>query len=745
MDSPFKPTQIGAYDVISVIGRDAISTVFKAMDRRANRSVAIKVLTAPTDQPDLLLLKFYRQAKDTPKLEQQNIATVYELGYENGLPYLVMEYLEGESLDAVIAARHPMLIAEKLRIIAQVCAGLSYAHKQDLLHRDIKPASIVIVENNTAKIVDFGMARLCGNQTTETGQIGGNLNYLSPEQLNGNVELDVRTDVYSAGVVLFQLLTGTLPFEDAAAAAILRKIEQDPPPPLGRYLKDCPEELEAITRKALARNREDRYPSAEDFGADVAHLQQKYEKQMLVDYLQSAKEFVARKDFANAKQQVLDVLRLAPQNVEADNLLRLIKQGQEQQQREQQVSQLRAKAEGAFRRNEFADAIQFVEQGLQLDSGAAVLLRLRDAILAAREKMAKYLEAFERAESALQVGDLENAKQSIDRATAIQPEDPQGRRLASQIRFRIEQQTRERQAAERKKRLDSDIAIVETAMADARLLLASDQTSDALQRLEGIEGQVSQLPPKWGEEVEWLKKEVLAQHERSIQQSAPPPLEFSRIDQDLTNRGEGADGKPAFESSSTPSPNVTPLYRNPFDEPDDLHPLRNQDLDLVQDGSESVGPQAESLRFEDRFEKSLEPPKVPGAIGQTWRRSIIWLGLAVLVLVAVVLWFVVRPKNARVPVNPPLPIQTAKYTYAEINAEPWATLRAIDPGGEETQNALGSTTPLRIKLPPGQYSIVLEGPNHERAQRSITVPQQGGTSCFVLFKRPDLNRLLSHP
>jgi serine/threonine protein kinase len=114
MDSSFKPTQIGAYDVVSVIGRSGVSTVLKATERRIGRTVAIKVLTGATDEPDLLLLKFYRQAKDTPKLEHPNIVTVYELDYENGLPYVVMEYLEGERLDAVIAACRPMPIAERL-------------------------------------------------------------------------------------------------------------------------------------------------------------------------------------------------------------------------------------------------------------------------------------------------------------------------------------------------------------------------------------------------------------------------------------------------------------------------------------------------------------------------------------------------------------------------------------------------------------------------------------------------------
>jgi len=744
MDSSFKPSQIGPYEVVSVIARDAAAALFKANDPRNGRTVAIKVLTATVDDPDLLLLKFYRETKNIPDLQHQNIATVYELGYENGMPYVVMEYLDGETLDAMITAQRSTSTAEKLRIVAQVCEGLAYAHKQDVIHRDIRPANIVVAEDGTAKIVDFGMARLGKGRASDTGVVVGSVNYLSPEQTNGN-ELDPRTDVYSTGVVLFQLLTGKLPFEAATAAATLKKIQQDPPLPMRQYMKDCTEELEAITLRALAKNRENRYATADGFGAEIARVQEQYEKQVVVEYLQYARDLLARKDFANARQQVLELLRLSPQNAEAEDLLHLIKQGQEQQQREQQLAQLQARAEDALRRNEFADALGIVDQGLQLDPAATALLRLKQTIVAAQEKMAKYREAYESAESALKAGDLDNAKQSIERATAIQPDDPQGRRLASQIRVRIEQQTRERQLAERKKRLENDIAIVETAMADARVLLASDQVTEALQRLEGIKGQVSQLPPKWGEEVESLRKEIVAQRERSIAPPAPAPIESPRIERDATSWGKITDTNPVLESALAPvrPPEAANRFPSAFDEPDDLHPLREQNVDLGREETKSVPRQPDRFRIEDSFERRVERPKVPRAPAQTRNRSIIWFGLAALVLVGVVLWLVLNRKSSR-PVPPP-PAPVAKYTYAEINAEPWATLKEVTPSSGDVQSALGSNTPLRIKLPPGQYSIVLEGPNHERKQAVITVPQEGGTNYFVVFKKPDLNRLVGHP
>ncbi len=740
MDSSFKPKQIGAYDVVSVIGHSGVSTVLKATDRRLGRTVAIKVLTGATDEPDLLLLKFYRQAKDTPKLQHPNIVTVYELGYENGLPYLVMEYLEGERLDAVIAARRPMPIAERLRIVGQICAGLSYAHQQDLVHRDIKPSNVVVVENNTAKIVDFGLACLGGNPVSDTGQVVGNLNYMSPEQLTGSLDLDLRTDVYSTGVVLFQMLTGVLPFEEATAAATLKKIEQSPPPPLGKYLKSCPEELEAITRKALAKNREERYASAEEFGADIARMQQHYEKQLLVDYLQSAKELLARKDFANAKQQLLQLLRRDPQNAEAEDLLRQIKQAQDQQQRAQQALQLLAKAEEAFRRNELADAFQFVEQGLQLEPANPVLLRARDAILAAQAKMARYCEALQRAESALQSGDLEAARQSVDRAISIHPEDPQGRRLAGQIRSLIEQQRqRDQEAAQKKKKLAADIQAVEKAMADARLLLLRGKVAEAVRLLEGIKPQLSQIPLPWVEQVELLKKEAWAQHD----QQPTGPLSPAPFDQGETNWAPNADLESDFgataSATSIDSPDIAGAHAPRFDEREGATPLRNGGLGLIpEDLEEASLPSGQSPFEEENFPVRPTTPE-----SRTWGRSILWLGIAAVVFVAVIVWLALRPKPETPSLKSPPPPVVSNSTYAAINAEPWATLREITPENGDAKSAIGLATPLRVKLPPGEYKLTLEGPNHELKQRVITVPQQGGTTCSVIFRKPDVNQLLN--
>jgi tetratricopeptide (TPR) repeat protein len=742
MDSSLsKPTRIGAYDIVDTIGRGGMGTVFRGKDPRIGRQVAIKVLTAAADDPDLLI-RFYREAKYTGSLHHQNIVTVYELGHQDGVPYLVMEYLEGVSLDAMIASGRAIPLVEKLGIILQVCSGLTYAHKQGLVHRDIKPANIVILGDGTAKIVDFGIALLGGSRLTRTGHVVGSLNYMSPEQLSGNVEVDARTDVYSTGVVLFQLLTGVLPFDGGTTAATLKKILQDPPPPLTNYMPDRPEELEGILGKALAKNRDERYPSPEDFAFDLARVHQKYEKKMMADALGQAAEALRRKDFATARQQVALVLKAAPYNAEGAELLRQIRQGQEQQQRDEQVLHLQMKAEEAFRKNQLEEAMRFIEQGLQLDPAGAVFPALRDAVAAAQNRRASYLESLKRAESALKAGDLEAAKRSVEAAQQMLPDEAAARSLAAQIVAQLEQRSREQQAAERQRKFAMSVNAVEKAMADARMLLLLGQMPEALQALGSVESTLSQLPPRWTEQHEALKKEVLSALEKKEESEKKPPAPQAwEQTADLPAQFSAtvlmeAGAVTAEQNVSADTPIETIEIRPPTtaDTGRIISSQTTRDV-LFPRPERPVATQTTEIAPELREFFEPEPSR--------WSRPIVWLGIAAVVLVSVLVWMIVRPKS-EVPARAKSPGAgaTASYTYAEINAEPWATVAAVVPANGEAQSVIGQQTPLRVKLPPGQYSVTLQGPRHEEKRVEITVPQQGGTSCFAVFQKPDLNRLV---
>jgi serine/threonine protein kinase len=740
--SPAKPSRIGAYDIIDVIGRGGMGTVFRGNDPRIGRTVAIKVLTAAGEDPDLLI-RFYREAKYTGSLHHQNIVTVYELGHQDGVPYLVMEYLEGVSLEGVIGSGRAMPMAEKLGIILQVCNGLTYAHKHSLVHRDIKPANIVILGDGTAKIVDFGIALLGGSKLTRTGHVVGSLNYMSPEQLTGNVEVDVRTDVYSTGVVLFQLLTGVLPFDGGSTAATLRKIIADPPPHLSNYLLDCPEELEGILEKALAKDREDRYPSPEDFAVDLARVHQTYLQKMLGETLQQAADAVRRKDFVTARQQVLQVLRGSPQNSEAAELLRLIKQGQEQAQHEQQVLHLQMKAEEAFRKNHLEEALQFVEHGMRLDPGGTVFPGLRDAIHEAHARMGRYRSALKSAEVGLRSGDLDAAKLAVEEAQEIMPDDPAARTLASQIIAKLEQRLREQQTAEKQRQFALAINAVEKGMADARMLLMLGQTQDALQSLNNMESEVAQLPPQWKVQFEALKREARVRapkldgptqefnvafgvqttadipvRPRAAEVVRPEPAEKVRRDEPAPP----AEPWPQVQAPATPLPAVE-IARGAASVTGDI--LYPRDESRRSSGTRDIAPELQEF---------LEPRPT------TWSPPMVWVGVVMVALVGVFVWLSMRPGTGSAS-RPKTPVVVG-YTYAEINAEPWATVISVTPASGEAQSMVGQETPFRVKLAPGEYQVTLQGPNREQKEIDITVPAQGGVTGFAVFKKPDLNKIM---
>src|ERR1022692_4750048 len=187
---PGHPKTIGKYEVLDVIGRGGMGVVYKATDPHIGRFVAIKMITGGD------LERFYAEAKSTGNLQCPNIVTVYELGDQDGDPYLVMEYLEGVSLESIISSRRPLSLSTKLGIIIDVCHGLSYAHQRGVIHRDIKPANIMVSNDGTAKIVDFGIAHIGDKGMTRTGQIVGSLSFMSPEQIQSK-PVDSRSDIFS--------------------------------------------------------------------------------------------------------------------------------------------------------------------------------------------------------------------------------------------------------------------------------------------------------------------------------------------------------------------------------------------------------------------------------------------------------------------------------------------------------------------------------------------------------------------
>ena len=258
------------YSVDEVLGSGGMALVYRARDEELDRPVAIKVLADNLAADDAFRRRFLREARLAAQLAHPNVVQVYDSGEAAGRPYIVMEYVEGETLAALIAQRGRLPPAEAVELALQVCSGLEHAHRAGLVHRDVKPQNLIIRGDGTIKIVDFGIARSAhGTQLTETGSVLGTAAYLAPEQAAGE-EVTPATDVYALGVVLYELLAGRTPRTAESLTQFLAHGHDQPIPALRELVADVPERLEDVVMRCLARLPEYRPPSAEALAAELA-------------------------------------------------------------------------------------------------------------------------------------------------------------------------------------------------------------------------------------------------------------------------------------------------------------------------------------------------------------------------------------------------------------------------------------------------------------------------------------------
>ncbi len=259
---------ISHYKILAKLGEGGMGEVYLAEDTELDRKVALKFLPSHlTADPDIET-RFKREAKAAAALNHPNIITVYEVGEYQGRAYIAMEYVEGHSLKDLIAKK-TLAINQVIDIALQICEGLNTAHQAGITHRDIKPANILVAKEGRVKILDFGLAKLKGvTQLTSKDATLGTLHYMSPEQYQ-SAEVDQRTDIWSFGVVLYEMITGQLPFQGEYQAAIFYAVMNVTPEPLARYKAEVSEDLQRIVDKALDKDLATRYQHIDDLLTDL--------------------------------------------------------------------------------------------------------------------------------------------------------------------------------------------------------------------------------------------------------------------------------------------------------------------------------------------------------------------------------------------------------------------------------------------------------------------------------------------
>src|ERR1044072_991977 len=270
---------ISHYRILKKLGAGGMGIVYLARDERLDRMTALKVLPAEVAANEELMRRFIQEAKASSAINHPNVAHIYEIGEENGVHFIAMEYIDGQTLEALINNR-PLDIGTFLDISVQLADALDEAHSRGITHRDIKPSNIIITPRGQAKVLDFGLAKMSGRdpltndsfiataRITEPGVVMGTVQHMSPEQALGK-EVDHRTDIFSLGVVMYEMATGQLPFSGTSPTDTIVQITQAQPEAVARVNYRVPDEIDRIIRKCLEKERDRRFQTARDLLVDL--------------------------------------------------------------------------------------------------------------------------------------------------------------------------------------------------------------------------------------------------------------------------------------------------------------------------------------------------------------------------------------------------------------------------------------------------------------------------------------------
>ena len=269
--------RLGRYEILGELGRGAMGVVYRARDPIIDRVVALKTINLALTGAALASFeaRFFQEARSAGRLNHPNIVTIYDAGKADGVAYIAMEFLEGTSLREILDDHAPLSVPRILETTAQVARGLAYAHENGVVHRDIKPANIIVLRNRRPKITDFGIARL-GEADGVASERAGSPKYMSPEQIRGDVTLDGRSDVFSLGTVLYEMLTGRPPFSGETVTEIMQAVLEHTPPVPSVVDAHVPPELDGVVMRMLAKRPDDRYPSARSLFRELRRVDENF-------------------------------------------------------------------------------------------------------------------------------------------------------------------------------------------------------------------------------------------------------------------------------------------------------------------------------------------------------------------------------------------------------------------------------------------------------------------------------------
>lgn len=436
--------KLGKYEVLGELGHGAMGVVYRARDPIINRLVALKTITTGLASDPGLLERFYREAQSAGGLQHPNIVTIYDMGEAGDLPYIAMELVEGENLEQVIARKLPLPLTLKLTYAMQACRAFDYAHKRGIVHRDIKPGNVMLGKDGTVKVVDFGIARVLENSKTQTGMLIGTFAYMSPEQYHGE-HADERSDIWSFGVLLYELLTYQRPFVRPTPAGLMNAICNEEPTPLNTHIPDIPAELQPVVSKVLQKSPSERYQSMEDVLLELDPVLRTLQSQFVVDLVAQSRQLIEQNEFTQARDLLRQALQVESSNTQARSLLEKANAGVRRQLNRPKAQQCLERAQTLLEEGKLQQARIEAEHSLEFDSTFVPGVELQHVILERLELAKQISEWLEAAKQRLAEGMPEEAEIHLAKVLQAEPSNAEAIALEKQAqRERIERERLQR-------------------------------------------------------------------------------------------------------------------------------------------------------------------------------------------------------------------------------------------------------------------------------------------------------------
>jgi serine/threonine protein kinase len=437
--------KLGKFEIMAKVGQGAMGVVYKARDPFIDRIVALKTLTTGFAEDPQHLKRFYSEARSAGNLRHPNIVTIYELGHEGDTPFIAMQFLNGESLDKLIDRMPNLPLSQKVGFIVYVCRALEYAHRQNppVIHRDVKPGNVMVCPDGAVLVVDFGIARLGESTVSQSkGLLIGTLGYMSPQLFRGGTA-DARSDIWSTGVMFYELLAYRRPFKGENAAALMSNIILEDHRSIQEAAPGTPDEVKHIVDRMLAKDIETRYQNMEEVLADLEPVWQHLLQSDVAVLLENSRRLYQEGDLLAAKSEILQILAWDPANTQAKSLSEKISADV---RRQQIVPQLKSKVENAQKM--LADgkpekARAEAESALRLDSSFEPAQQILAQARAAIERAREIDVAIRTSRQRMAEGSLTEAETQLERVFALDPENQVAQEQRKLIQY--ERSNRERQ------------------------------------------------------------------------------------------------------------------------------------------------------------------------------------------------------------------------------------------------------------------------------------------------------------